>query len=469
MRNMIKITIKCLIMIILTCSIWIFLSPFFRVEKNMNGDYFRNLPKDSIDILVLGSSQAQYSYNPAVAYAENGFYSYVFGSPCQPVSISYEFLVEALKTQKPEVVLLDVFTLLPDSSVCESDGMYYTAVQQMTGCNKLRAANYVEDEKTKLDYMFDLRMNHGNWKTMDFKIPKIEKGKIEENMGHVPLNPTEYVFRPIEQFEPMNEYKLKEKDLKALENIVDLCRKNDIKLMLYKAPFIIDQENEDALNAVWEFAKANQVEYFDFIELSEKIGFGIGMDGDTWHNTSIGAEKVTKYLSTYISENDYVNSHKDSKKIKNTLETMKIYTAEQLMKEQIDIYKLLEHSSKYPNTLLIKYDGRYRTTLSDFENEILNDAGISHDFINNKNRNFYAIIENGKLLEESRTEINTVVNGHQIVITKNQIKIDDTVIDDLGELEIVFCANDFKWFNPIDIDYASRYFWKNNCNGYICS
>ena len=72
-------------------------------------DGFYDEPKNSIDVLVLGSSNAYTAIIPNVIYNEYGITSYVLGSSVQRMWISYYYLEEALKYQKPKVVALEVF------------------------------------------------------------------------------------------------------------------------------------------------------------------------------------------------------------------------------------------------------------------------------------------------------------------------------------------------------------------------
>ena len=38
-----------------------------------------------------------------------------------------------------------------------------------------------------------------------------------------------------------------------------------------------------------------------------------------------------------------------------------------------------------------------------------------------------------------------------------------------GELQIIFCDDDFEWINAVPIDYASSHFWKKSCDGWNCT
>ena len=100
--------------------------------------------------------------------------------------------------------------------------------------------------------------------------------------------------------------------------------------------------------------------------------------------------------------------------------------------------------------------------------ELLQNAGADFDFINNKKQNYYAIIQNQEVIIDSNEPIEYKLNGKNITINNDKIVIDNEVFDNLGELEIIFMGNDFNWINEVPIDYSSRWFWKNGCNGWEC-
>ena len=256
MKTIMKILAKCILCMLITSCVWFFLTPYFRIDKNTDGDQFRNLPENSIDVLILGSSHAQYSMNPAVFYVETGIYSYVLGSGCQPMSMSYYMLQEALKTQIPEVVILDVFTMIPAQAVCYADEMFYLAIEQMSGLNRLRAADHIDNKEKIAHYKYDLLMNHGNWKRDDFLFENKDDKTLNETMGYVFAQPTVFEFAHLIPKERKNyEVALKEKDIDALIKIKTLCDENNIKLILMKAVADLDQDNYDALYSVWDLAE----------------------------------------------------------------------------------------------------------------------------------------------------------------------------------------------------------------------
>ncbi len=75
------------------------LETFFGQEKNTD------------DVLFLGTSHVQYGLDPMELYKEYGIVSYNLGTSAQRLSGTFFLLQEALKTQHPSVIVLDVSSL----------------------------------------------------------------------------------------------------------------------------------------------------------------------------------------------------------------------------------------------------------------------------------------------------------------------------------------------------------------------
>ena len=67
-------------------------------------------PKNTIDVLVIGDSESYTSFSPMEIWSEYGYTSYVMGSNAQKIYQSYNYLLLALETQHPKVVVLETNT-----------------------------------------------------------------------------------------------------------------------------------------------------------------------------------------------------------------------------------------------------------------------------------------------------------------------------------------------------------------------
>lgn len=473
MKDFFKITFKCLLVLVMFVGMFYYLTPYFRKDRSKDGDYFRNLPKDSIDVIALGSSHMQYAFNPGIFYEGSGYYSYVMGSPCQPFPMSYSMLKEVLKTQSPEVAVVDVFTLLPQSEVCFADGMFYKAIDRMEGETRLEAADHIPEKNFKMHYKYDLIMNHSNWKTMDLNHfdEVIENGKkaegLDPEMGYVRSLPERPDYSPLITYETSEKISLQDFEKQQIDDLIELCKEHNIHLIFVKTPYIIDQDNTNKLHAIWSYLDSKQVPYIDFIEKSQELHWFLNMDGDTWHNNVWGSEIISNYLAKFVKKNKLVSRHQENKVIDSLISEMNENNAYCLLNDMNhNIYRILEDASIYPCTVLVKYKGFKTTSIGEYENELLQNLGLKHDFIENCDLNYYAIVQNGKLLKESNETLIAKLNGVTYTIDDANIKRNGDVISQDGEMELVIMANDGSWFTPIGIDYHSRWFWQNGYDGF---
>ena len=466
--------VKALLLVAIAICSWIFLTPYFRTSRNTEGDLFRNIPNNTIDALAIGSSHIQYAFNPAIFYQETGYYSYVLGSSCQPLAMSSSMLEEALKTQHPSVVFVDVFTLLEQSEVCYADTAYYKAIDEMTGETRLNAASKAPEE-VSLQYKYDLIMNHDAWKTFNLKDLSsiLNNAKQAEGynstLGYVSQDVENPRYAPLITYEVTETVELSDTDKKNIDDLIDLCHDENIKLVFVKTPYIIDQESTNTLHAVWNYLESKNAEYVDFIEKAEELNWYIDMDGDTWHNNCWGAEIITKYLANLVKENNYVTSHTTNSTYESLLKTASSFTANSLMnRKNVDIYRLLDEASKYPCFVVMNYTGYKHTSLQEYESNALQNLGMTKDFLNHPSGNYYAVIKDGQLVQESTEPFSTTVDGISITISTDSVTINDTTYNKTGEMQLIFGDTNRTWTNDINIDYASKWFWKNGCDGFTC-
>lgn len=66
-------------------------------------------PRDTVDVVMLGTSHMYCDVNPAILWEQDGIASYVFGAAEQPLWVTYYYLIEVCKYQSPKLVVLDLY------------------------------------------------------------------------------------------------------------------------------------------------------------------------------------------------------------------------------------------------------------------------------------------------------------------------------------------------------------------------
>ena len=113
-KSAIRITCFLCVLCLVLLSVCHLLKP-----KNDDGIYdmelFYKLPEDSVEVLVLGSSHAYCGFNTGVLWREQGIPAYILAGSQQPMWNSYHCLIEALKYQKPSLVVLEGYMTYIDT------------------------------------------------------------------------------------------------------------------------------------------------------------------------------------------------------------------------------------------------------------------------------------------------------------------------------------------------------------------
>ncbi len=128
-KKYIRGPLKVLSFAVCFAAIFLLLQPFFvpKFQRDstsiVNGFY--KLEEDSLDVLFLGASQMFCGVNAQKLTEEYGISSYDFGASAQSLNITDYYLREALKTQKPKLVMVEVCAAFYTGKVTSGGG--YTA------------------------------------------------------------------------------------------------------------------------------------------------------------------------------------------------------------------------------------------------------------------------------------------------------------------------------------------------------
>lgn len=488
--DILQTLVKVALIILITFLSFETLNKVFKNDE-FNGDKFHSLPEQSMDVIVIGSSHAQYSFNPAFFYQNTGLYSYVLGSACQPLEVSYEMLKEALKTQSPKVVILETYTALPLRSMCEADGCYVMAEYQMSGEEKINTIKYLPEDKAET-YLNDFNTYHNDWKTAEDpkalwneivdrakELKYLTVDKLKNLDVSSPLEPSYdidfgYVYQPgswgypsnwwhPETFDDSMKVQLDELDLVSLNNIKALCDENDIKLILYKTPMDgMDEQNMSMLRATWDWATKNEVAYVDFFAEAEALNYYMTMHSDSFHAYISGASKITYRLANEINNGEYEFDHQFNEDLEPVyIESAEDFTTDYLNFEY-DPNAYLTHLAHSKGTFAI----RYRATgypvsgvFTEFLERIgVTDVDLSHSFV--------VIVNNGKVQMDEES-LSTTINGHTLEVNNDFIITDGNIINDSeSPITVMYGKENMNNCLAKDIEYRSR-FWTYGLKSYI--
>lgn len=275
--------------------------------KKMKG--ILSAPPHTIDYVTIGDSECSTSISPMEIWRTHGYAGYNCGVPGQRLQDTYYMLGQLLEKQSPKVILL------------ETNAFY----RNFKYTNALQGA---VDETAK--NLFPIYKYHNSWKyfnidmlkTMNRKLPALPKAYkgYQYNITTKPYTKGPYVRKTRER------QKIGDQPLMYLNKIVDLCKENDIQLILYSAPTPLCWTYEKH-NAAAAFAKKNALPYIDLNLHTAKLGIDWSRDtrdrGN--HLNYYGAKKVSDYMGLYLSTHTDLTDHRKQKQYLSWNKALKKY------------------------------------------------------------------------------------------------------------------------------------------------
>ena len=248
---------------------------------------FYALEGDSLDMLFIGSSHSYCTFAPELIDKALGTQSFQFGMPLQFPDSSWFTLREALKTQSPSVVVMELFwgVMNQDFDVKQADTLFQAFDNEQFKQGYINAI-FPWNEKIKyafpiIRYQQDFLTYEGtlfkSWVESRFNVSvKAEAQTGTERYDYRGFMYCDYVI-PESKFGPLNQFAnfdgkkwtFSKVQRGYLEKIIDLCAGNNIRLLFVTAPVApISMEkikNYDVVyNTISGFTRENKIPYLDF-------------------------------------------------------------------------------------------------------------------------------------------------------------------------------------------------------------
>ena len=244
---------------------------------------------NTIDVLILGDSEAYSSISPLQIWQEKGYTSYLCATSNQTLDYTYQLLQRAFQGQSPKVVIL------------ETDAIYQT-IQPQTAV------------MTWLKQRFSIFRYHNRWKSLTWRdlTGQASYTWTDETKGYHfsrAINPS-----TIEgHMEPTNRRaEISTLSRHYVEKIHQLCQSNGARFILLSTPSTVNW-NRAKHNSVEELSRKLDCTYVDLNLETDRIPIDWNRDtrdkGD--HLNYFGAVKVTKYMASYLEDTGLLTDHRN--------------------------------------------------------------------------------------------------------------------------------------------------------------
>lgn len=273
-----------------------------RLDYGATWHMYEKEPENSIDVLCIGASYTYCSTLPAVIYEEAGISVYDVTGPGLTLAQSYYYLQEALKTQHPNLVYLEV-TNHPDVDYSKINIGYMP-----WGLPRIQATFDAAEPEQRLGLLFPLYNYHDRWSQvspLDLIWPRADD-KVDELAGYTYLSQAECFTTRKERDGVNSNYQPETyaKEITYLEKIQKLCRKNDIGLSLYLAP-AVEYLPGTYLEALRRTAQELDLPLHDYTTQEQLTALGLSLEWDFYdgrHLNVSGAKKFSRVFARQMAK-----------------------------------------------------------------------------------------------------------------------------------------------------------------------
>lgn len=387
---------------------------------------FYNEPKNSLNVIVLGTSTNSSGIQPAVIWNERQITSYNLSTERQNALAAYYLLKESLKYQRPDVVVINarwITTQYQDENgqaeIDNDNAALHLALDHMKFSGvKIQAATDIAAQshtQSALDYILPLAMYHSrdDLKKNDFDfsyLPEqhdLKGSSILLNTFAVAASRMSFEDDPPE--EPFA-FELSGIGPVYVQKMIDLCNENGVDVLLLSLPIPFwDWPSHQSVQA---FAQSNGVQYLDMNtkQCVDEMRIDWEQDfADEIHENIFGSYKTSSLLAKFLAENyslsqtpadDITASFNNSYAVYNGY--FNTYPSIVALKNinSLDAYlSLLAGANDY--IVFISAKDEFSSSLTEGQKASLHALGLQTDFNDGIFRYSYlAVLDSGKVMFE---------------------------------------------------------------------
>lgn len=273
---------------------------------------FYKQKNNTIDALFLGSSRVYCQIDTGILWDEQGISGYDLGGAEATTWNSYYYFKEALRTQRPKVVLYDVGILAykPEVEVQESKWVMtnnYGMKWGLNRINQLRANTLDYSSFRKLFFPLD---------TMHSRYLDITENDFNDINNDVSYKGFDYrdAVTPLER--PDVSYvtdrtQLSDKQEEYLLKMFELSKAENIPFVVVVAPYQETEDDQKIYNYISDLCNENEIQFINFNRMYDELDIDFSSDyAENLHMNFSGTKKYSSYLGQYIVNNYDITDHR---------------------------------------------------------------------------------------------------------------------------------------------------------------
>ncbi len=295
---------------------------------------FRNLPENTVDAVMIGTSGTDRYWIASQAYEKYGMTVYPMSTNSMPVFLYINLIEEVLAYQNPELLILDIRPFTQeniDTNRMDVKARLLLDVMEPFTINRIKAALNTTKAIKKVDpneESFDLSLYfsfikfHSRWTEDNFRIAR-NLGDLEHNylgfyignkmIKQVKQNPTGYNPDNIGELDPISQ--------EILYELFDYIKEKNLNVVFFDSPQVRNEIDMGRANKVYSILDEEGYDYIHFFDENDPDGITIDFDYSTdfynaAHTNFYGATKFTEAFSDYLHENYDLPDRRNDENVK---------------------------------------------------------------------------------------------------------------------------------------------------------
>ncbi len=435
-KSIIRIFCFCLILVLVLK----YTNDIFKV-KHGDGIYdltkFYELKDNTVDLLILGSSHAFEDFNTGVLWNEYGISSFVLGGSMQPMWNTYYYLKEALKTQTPQLIILEGYATSFYSEYSDDSRIIKNNYGLRWSKDKVDSIKISSPRERWEDFLLEYSQYHARY-------AELSKDDFLKNQGN-PLfkdwkgfgcNMDTVSFEYTDVSSVIETAQLYEKTEKYYRMTIELAQENNIPILIVISPYAgISIQEQTCFNSAKEIAKEYNVPFINYNLLFDEIGLDYSTDmADGNHLNYRGNQKFSLEVGAYIKKNFDIIDHRgeaDYQTWQNNADYITTMIENQMLLECVDKNDLINKLTNTNYHLIISLDGNYMAN-KDVVYDFLNQLNIS-EAINAEKSIYYKDNGDGILWEGGEKDVEQYfrLDSHDLLIRNVFDELTATYINEI--------------------------------------
>lgn len=304
-------------------------------ETTSQTDSFYKLEKNTIDVLIVGTSTIFVGISPLQLYEEEGIVAHTRASSMQPPIITYLNIKEAYEYQNPCVVIMGIASLFSEYNVDENEARVRRGMDdKKLSVDKINCAIEIAQRSSyqkAIDYIFPVLRYHSRWEEITLSsVNQVLDPPYDYMRGQLAIyevksiNPRDHVDKSV------NAEEYNKESWKWYKKAINYCKERGAKVIVVNMPS--HKWNYGQYLTAHALLSQEEVAYIDFnLESMVKelpLDWNIDFYNEN-HLNPIGAEKVTKFLAEYLVDNYKIPQYACTENVENgILEDLEKYTFE---------------------------------------------------------------------------------------------------------------------------------------------